>query len=57
MVTQEDEGSNWNKYIPKGKHALVAKVKYDYVRKKTDRERRIACNRLSDMSAAFEEAK
>ncbi|MFS7905816.1 hypothetical protein Hanom_Chr01g00052131 [Helianthus anomalus] len=27
MVTQEDEGSNWNKYIPKEKHALVAEAK------------------------------
>ncbi|MFS7968642.1 hypothetical protein Hanom_Chr09g00800001 [Helianthus anomalus] len=26
VVIQEDEGFNWNKYIPKEKMALVAKV-------------------------------
>ncbi|MFS7896850.1 hypothetical protein Hanom_Chr00s005989g01731701 [Helianthus anomalus] len=29
VVTQEDKGFNWNKYIPKEKHALVAEVKPD----------------------------
>ncbi|MFS7995280.1 putative transcription factor interactor and regulator CCHC(Zn) family [Helianthus anomalus] len=57
VVTQDDEGFNWNKYIPKEKHALVAEVKSDQVREKTTRERRIAGIKLDEMSAAFEEAK
>ncbi|MFS7955065.1 hypothetical protein Hanom_Chr07g00638181 [Helianthus anomalus] len=57
VVTQDDEGFNWNKYIPKEKHALVAEVKSDQVREKTMRERRIADIRLDEMSASFEEAK
>ncbi|MFS7985945.1 hypothetical protein Hanom_Chr11g01004631 [Helianthus anomalus] len=55
-VTQEDEGFNWNKYIPKEKHALDVEVKPDQVRVKTDRERQITRSRFDDMSVAFEES-
>ncbi|KAJ0747511.1 putative transcription factor interactor and regulator CCHC(Zn) family [Helianthus annuus] len=57
VVTQDDEGFNWNKYIPKEKLVLVAEVKSEPVREKTMRERNIACIRLDEMQAAFEEAR
>ncbi|MFS8002649.1 hypothetical protein Hanom_Chr13g01204581 [Helianthus anomalus] len=56
MVTQDDEGFNWNKYIPKEKFALVAKEKSELVKEKTMRERTIACNRLTEMQATCDEA-
>ncbi|MFS7912878.1 hypothetical protein Hanom_Chr02g00135031 [Helianthus anomalus] len=50
VVIQEDEGFNWNKYIPKEKLALVEEVG-------PTREERHARMRLSDVYKVFMEAK
>ncbi|MFS7912486.1 hypothetical protein Hanom_Chr02g00130511 [Helianthus anomalus] len=50
VVTQDDEGFNWNKYIPKEKVALVAEVR-------ASREERHVRMRLSDVYEVFMEAK
>ncbi|KAJ0832151.1 putative transcription factor interactor and regulator CCHC(Zn) family [Helianthus annuus] len=50
VVIQDDEGFNWNKYIPKEKHALVAEFRQS-------REEHHARMCLSDVYAAAIEAK
>ncbi|MFS7939030.1 hypothetical protein Hanom_Chr05g00446851 [Helianthus anomalus] len=50
VVTQDDEGFNWNKYIPKEKVALVAKVR-------PTQEERHARMRLSEVYDVFMVAK
>ncbi|KAJ0957095.1 hypothetical protein HanPSC8_Chr01g0023231 [Helianthus annuus] len=50
VVTQEDEGFNWNKYIPKEKVALVAEVR-------PSREERHARMRSSEVYDVFQEEK
>ncbi|MFS7912675.1 putative transcription factor interactor and regulator CCHC(Zn) family [Helianthus anomalus] len=50
VVTQEDEGFSWNKYIPKEGSALVAEVKWS-------REQSRARERLNEVSTIFKEAK
>ncbi|KAJ0715659.1 putative transcription factor interactor and regulator CCHC(Zn) family [Helianthus annuus] len=50
VVTQEDDGFNWNKYISNEKVALVAEVRWS-------REERIARRRLDATYEVFKEAK
>ncbi|MFS7896525.1 hypothetical protein Hanom_Chr15g01364451 [Helianthus anomalus] len=57
MVTQDDKGFNWNKYIPKEKFALIAEEKSEPVRKKTMRERTIVWNKLTEMQATYDKAR
>ncbi|MFS8006774.1 hypothetical protein Hanom_Chr14g01253111 [Helianthus anomalus] len=50
VVTQEDEGFNWNKYIPNEGSALVAEIRWS-------REQHKAHERLNEVCTTFREAK
>ncbi|MFS8002215.1 hypothetical protein Hanom_Chr13g01199471 [Helianthus anomalus] len=49
-VIQDDEGFNWNKYIPKEKSVWVANIRWT-------RQEQIACERINELYDPFDEAK